>query len=68
MLPGYPGTHRQLSRLAPEPQGSVHPLSAVGGTTVAGNLVRLVFKVKLVVIGQLPDETMHNTVQHHANS
>lgn len=31
----------------------VHPLSAIPGSTVARDLVLIVFKIKLVVVGQL---------------
>lgn len=33
---------------------SVHPLAAVHGSTVTGDLVLVVFEVKLIVIAQLP--------------
>lgn len=33
---------------------SVHPLAAVHGSTVTGDLVLVVLKVKLIVIAQLP--------------
>lgn len=32
---------------------SVHPFPAVNGTTVAGDLVLIIFKIKLIVITEL---------------
>lgn len=42
---------------------SVHPLAAVDGSTVTGNLVLVVLQVKLVVVTQLTKEhgTLHYT-------
>lgn len=32
---------------------SVHPFAAVNGTTVAGDLVLIIFKIKLIVVTEL---------------
>ena len=38
----------------------VHPLAAEGGAAQAGDLVLVILKVKLVVVGQLKQSTQHS--------
>lgn len=45
------GTSRPLRQ---QGMHSVHPLPAVHSSTVTGDLVLVVFKVKLIIIAQLP--------------